>query len=109
MNKYYGKIGFAEVVEDKNEPGVWVERMTEKPYSGDILKNRRRLEGSEFLHDNVNVSNQFSILSDPYALNHFHSMRYLTWCGTKWKIVNVQVEYPRLILDISGVYNDGER
>lgn len=109
MAKYYGKIGFAELVEDLNEPGVWVEKIKEYNYSGDMLRSNRRLEGSGYLNDNVDISNQFSILSDPYILRNIDKMRYLIWHGTKWKISSVQVEYPRLTLEVSGVYNDGER
>lgn len=108
MAKYYGKIGFAELVEVNEEPGIWVEKIKERPYSGDVLRNSRRLDNSGYLNDNINISNQFSILADPYAVGHIHTMRYLTWQGTKWKINNVTVEYPRLTLEVAGIYNDVE-
>ena len=108
MAKYYGKIGFAELVEDTNEPGVWVESIKEKAYSGEIIRNSRRLDNSSYLNDNINISNQFSILADPYAVRHINAMRYLTWQGSKWKINNVSVEYPRLTLEVAGIYNDAE-
>lgn len=103
MAKFYGNIGFAETVE--TEPGVWVEKMTVRPYYGDLVRNTRRLENSGGVNDNVNISNDISIIADPYANHNFHSIRYIEFMGAKWKVSNIEVQYPRLILTIGGVYN----
>lgn len=103
MAKFYGVIGYGKKVNTK--PGVWEERITEKSYYGDLIKNSRKLQNSGQVNDNVNVSNEISIISDPFANENFHSMRYVEFMGAKWKITNVDVQYPRLILTIGGVYN----
>lgn len=103
MAKFYGNIGFAETVE--TEPGVWVEEMTVRPYYGDLVRNTRRLENSGVVNDNVNISNDISIIADPYANHNFHSIRYIEFMGAKWKVSNIEVQHPRLILTIGGVYN----
>lgn len=103
MAKFYGNIGFAETVE--TEPGVWVEGMTVRPYYGDLVRNTRRLENSGGVNDNVNISNDISIIADPYANHNFHSIRYIEFMGAKWKVSNIEVQHPRLILTIGGVYN----
>lgn len=103
MAKWYGKIGYAELVE--NEPGDWDEEIVERSYSGDLIRNTRALQNSGGVNDNINISNQISILADPYVTQNFHSMRYAEFMGTKWKITNVEVSYPRLNLTLGGVYN----
>lgn len=107
MAKYYGNIGYAETVE--TEPGVWEEQITERPYFGDLVRNTRALQNSGGINDNVNVANQISIVADPYANQNIYKMRYAEFMGAKWKISNVEVQYPRLILTIGGLYNDGEQ
>lgn len=104
MAKYFGKIGYAEQVE--TAPGVWEEKITERQYYGDVVRNIRRLESSGNLNDNINVSMEISIVADPYAIQNFHTMRYVEFMGSLWKITSVEVNYPRLILSIGGVYND---
>ena len=84
---------------------MWEEQKTERQYSGELVKNTRRLESSGGVNDNVNISNEVSIVADPYAYENFHAMRYIKFMGAKWKISNVEVRYPRLILTIGGVYN----
>lgn len=103
MAKFYGAIGYAEPVVIK--PGVHKEEITERMYQGDQIRNARRLQTTDQLNDNINVANEISIIADPFANQNFHSMRYVEFMGTKWKITNVEVQYPRLILTIGGVYN----
>lgn len=103
MAKFHGAIGYAEMVGGK--PGVHGEKISEKMYSGDLIRNTRRLQSADQLNDNIVVANEISIVSDPFANENFHSMRYVEFMGAKWKITNVEVQYPRLILTIGGVYN----
>lgn len=104
MAKYFGVIGY-EVTEEV-EPGIYVESFIEKQYYGDIIRNSRRLQDANKVNPDVTISNQFSIVADPFANNHFHEMRYIEYMGTKWKITDIEVEYPRLILSVGGIYNE---
>ena len=103
MAKWKGVVGYADMVE--TEPGIWEEQITERPYYGDMFRNIRKLQPSGGINDNVNLSNQISIVADPFANRNFHSMRYATYLGTKWKITDIEVQYPRLILSLGGIYN----
>lgn len=103
MAKFYGAIGFAETVE--TDPGVWEEKIVEHGYSGDLIRNIRRLEPASSVNDNVNITNEISIVADPYAEQNMYAMRYVVFKGSKWKISSVEVNYPRLLLTIGGLYN----
>lgn len=103
MAKFYGNIGYADTVE--TSPGVWEEKIIEYPYYGDLVRNTRQLKSSDTLNDDINISNEISIIADPFAYQNFYRIRYVSFMGTKWKISNVEVRYPRLILSVGGVYN----
>ena len=103
MAKWYGKIGYAENVE--TESGVWEEVITEKSYYGDSIRNTRLLQNSDSINGKVNVGNQISIIADPYANQNFHAIRYVEFMGNLWTVSNAEVQYPRLILTLGGVYN----
>lgn len=108
MGKWYGKIGYMLTTEgdDPEFPGVWREGIVEKNHFGEITRNIRRYDTvNNQINDNLNINNQFSIVADPFATQNFHAMRYIEYMGTKWKINSVEVQYPRLILQIGGVYN----
>lgn len=103
MAKFFGAIGYAETKE--TTPGVWEEQIAERMYYGDLTRNTRRLQTSDKLNDDINITNEISIVADPFAYQNFHSMKYVVFMGAKWKIESVEVQYPRLILTIGGVYN----
>lgn len=106
MAKFFGKIGFVDTVEDPDNPGVWSEETVEREYRGELYNVRKRLQSSSnSVNDNVIISNEISIVADPYANDNMYAMRYVIFRGTKWKIESVNVEYPRLRLSVGGVYN----
>ena len=102
--KYCGKIGFA-MDDEESAPGVWTEQITERTYYGDLIRNTRRLQSSGNIIDNIQISNQISIVADPFAYENFHAIRYATYMGTKWKVTSVDVQRPRLTLDLGEVYH----
>lgn len=104
MARFYGMIGYVQTVEKR--PGVWEEQVTEMPYYGDIERPVNKIQQGVGLNDDINFTNQLSIVSDPFAYENFQSMRYVVIFGTKWKVTSVEVKYPRLLLTIGGVYND---
>ena len=106
MPKFYGAVGYAKTVE--TSPGVSVEQITERNYYGDVIRNTRRLQGADKVNDDINISNEISIVADPYANDHFYAIRYVVFQGAKWKVSNVDVQYPRLILSLGGLYNAQE-
>lgn len=103
MARFYGAIGYAETVE--TAPDVFNETIQEHFYYGFITRNTRRLQTSDQVNDDVTVSNVISIVADPYAEQNFHAIRYASFMGTKWKVTSVEVQYPRLLLTLGGVYN----
>lgn len=104
MAKWYGVIAFAETAQ--TAPSVWEEQITKRSYYGDLTRNFSRLDHSNQVNDSVNISNTISIVADPYANQNFHAMRYVEFMGARWKVTSVEVQYPRLILSIGGLYNE---
>lgn len=106
MAKYYGAVGYAESVEGTGEnEGIMEDIIVERKYYGDVLRNTRRWESGSDILDNLRINNQFSIVADAYAYDHFFAMKYIRWMGTCWVITNVEVQRPRLLITIGGVYN----
>lgn len=104
MAKFNGIVGFGTSVEKR--PGVWVDDITERSYQGDIERNTRQLkETGESLNNDLTVSNNISIVADAFGRDHFFAIRFVEWAGVCWTVNNVEVQHPRLILSLGGVYN----
>ena len=103
MARWYGKIGYAQTVEE--ELGVWVNKITERPYYGDITRNSLNIQSSGSVNDNINIANVISIVADPFAMDNFQDMRYIQIGNALWKVTNVEINRPRLIITVGGAYN----
>ena len=103
MAKWYGKIGYEKT--EETEPGLWEPSIVERPYFGDLLSNKYRRQNSDSVNDNINLENVLSIVADPFAIDNCSHMAYAAIWNAKWKITNIDIQYPRLVLTIGGVYN----
>ena len=102
MAKFFGMIGFANT--EETSPGVWG-GVVERPYYGDVLSRGMNVMSTEQVNKDISITNRISIIADPYAYENFSAMRYIKFMNTAWSINSVDVQYPRLILNIGGIHN----
>lgn len=104
MAKFSGLIGYVEQ-NVETAPGVWVEQLTDRIYYGDVLRESRQWREADKLNDNLTINNRISIVADDFAYSNFSSMKYVVWNGVYWEVKDVEIQRPRLILSLGGVYN----
>nr|WP_296955326.1 hypothetical protein [uncultured Mediterraneibacter sp.] len=104
MSKWCGKIGFS--VTEEYEPGSYEPKITERTYYGDVIENRYKRQPSDSGNDNITISQQISIVADPYVLMECWKIAYIEYLGNLWKVTNVTPQFPRLILTLGGMYNE---
>lgn len=104
MARFSGVVGYANGTVETT-PGVWVEAITERLYFGDVVKDTRKLNDSDKVNPDISVRNSISIVADEFANGHFYAIRYVAWSGALWTVTDVEVESPRLVLRLGGVYN----
>lgn len=106
MAKFCDVVGYVESTESAPGSGVWKDVPTERKLYGDVLRNSRQLEQVEqHVNADITVGNSISVVADAYALEHFHAIRYVRWAGARWSVTNIDVQAPRLVLRLGGVYN----
>ena len=103
MAKFYGDIGYISTAETR--PGIWEPVVQSKKYDGDIISFTRRWHSGDKVNDDVAISAQISVVADSYLINHMHCIRYVKLNGVAWEVVSIVPQYPRLLLDLGGVYN----
>lgn len=105
MAKFHGVVGYATGEAVEVRPGVWKDNIVERTYFGDVIRNTRTLRDGESVNNDISVDNSISIVADAYARDHFFAIRYVRWQGSPWLVTNVEVQHPRLLLRLGGVYN----
>lgn len=102
-------IGYAIQKKSPEQPGVISEVIKEVKYGGDVIKNGKRDENTANLINDIQLDNDFSIVADKFAKEHFHNMKYVIFYGTKWHISSVDASNPpRMTIRVRGVYNEQE-
>lgn len=101
--RYFGKVAFG--ITEETAPDVYTLLITEREYMGDVLDTRRKMISSTNLNDDIVINNKISIVSDAFGLENFSTIQYIEFMGAKWKVTDVEVQPPRLILTMGGVYN----
>lgn len=104
MAKFYGEVGYVDGTVER-DPGVFVNSVVEFPYFGDIEKPSRRLQDGPSVNNDAFVTNPISIIADAYANEHFFAIQYVRWRGALWTVTTVEVQRPRLLLRLGGLYN----
>lgn len=105
MAKFFGVVGFADDTTEK-AAGVFTDDIVEYSYYGDVVRDSRQLtQDTQNVNNDLTVGVSISIVADEYAREHMFAMRYVRWSGSLWVVSNVDVQRPRLILRLGGVYN----
>lgn len=104
--KFYGNVGFVETKEVPTGSGIWKDISIDRPYYGEVERNSFRTAGGDNrVNDNVVIVNTISIVADAYATEHFSTIRYISWLGTKWRVQSVEVNRPCIRLTLGEVWN----
>lgn len=103
MAKFYGNVGYAANVE--TAPSVFQEQWTIRGYKGDRMKISRKMLNEGVVNTGISISEEISIVADPYARHHYTEIRWVELDGSKWRVTGVTENYPRLILTLGGLYN----
>jgi hypothetical protein len=95
MAKFYGPIGFCRdggkrflVCTKRRSSSVTIAVI-----SLETIVDFKLCEG---LNDDINITNEISIIADPYANQNFHSIRYVGLWLLNGKSPAFDVQYPRL-------------
>ena len=104
MARFAGKVGFGVSVESR--AGVFEDSIVERLYFGDVVRAARQSDtAADKLNDDLTVNNSIEIVADEYASDNIFAIRYVEWAGTRWKVPDVEVRHPRLLLRLGGVYD----
>jgi hypothetical protein len=106
MARFSGLVGFSHTV--RTAPGVSSEVITEKgPYFGNVTRASLTLRsGTEDVNTDLSTSNTIEIMADDdYVSENIFAIRFVEWGGVAWRVIEVTVQRPRLLLRLGGVYH----
>lgn len=102
--KFCGSIGF--IKQEEIEAGIYGDVVAEKNYYGEVLQNFRKWKSSDKVNDDIVLTNKLSVIADSFMTENLGAMKYVVYLGQKWKIDSAEIEYPRIVLTLGGLYNE---
>lgn len=103
MAKFFGKVCYS--MTEETAPGVWTLVEDVREYYGNVVRNSWSWQNGQSTNDDLQLSNEISILADSFAFENFKAIKWVEWSGARWKVTGVDVLYPRLTLRLGGVYD----
>lgn len=105
MARFSGVVGFYTGQEEVR-PGIFQEAYEEHRLRGDTLRSGYNQSENQTKYDTLRLNNRVSLLGDTYSFNNINAIRYVTINGQSWKVSSVEIQRPRLILEIGEVWNN---
>ena len=102
MSRFSGKLGFVNTRE--TEEGVWLEDKIEIPVKGTIRSLYVRNDNNSSVNSNLRLTNEVSVLLDSKINTYLETLKYVVWKGSKWEVQSIGVNYPRLTINLGGLY-----
>lgn len=102
MSRFSGKLGF--VITRETEEGVWLEDKIELPAKGTIRSLYVRNDNNSSVNSNLRLTNEVSILLNTKIQSYLETLKYVIWKGSKWEVQSIGVNYPRLTINLGGLY-----
>lgn len=102
--KWAGEIAYSMQVE--TEKHVWDEQVVKKPAMGDLIEFSKNNDQSNNINVDFSLSNQLSVVMDPFIQNNFQNILYVTINGGKWTVSSAKIRYPRIILSFGKLYKE---
>lgn len=79
-----------------------------KSYYVDLEDTIVKNQSTKFQNDKIVISNTIKIFADLFIKNNWPSIRYVSMDGVKYNVSSMKLTYPRLTIELGGVYNGSE-
>lgn len=103
MAKYAGLVGYATDVQ--SSPGVWSQVIAPKRMRGDIIRQSSSNQNDDKVNSDVALVHRVSLVGDAFAFDNYFKIKWVTLYGQKWEVTTIEVQRPRLIVSLGGIWN----
>lgn len=105
MARFSGVVGFYAGSKEVR-PSIFEETYEEHTLRGDTLRSGYSQSENQTKYDTLRLTNRVSLIGDTFSFKNYNAIRYVTLNGQSWKVTSVEIERPRLILEIGEVWNN---
>lgn len=103
MAKFNGLVGY--VTQSETSPGVWSSVENSIMMKGDIIRQSSNSQNDDKVNSGIALSHRVSLVGDAYSFGNYYDIRWVDIKGKKWEVSSIEIQRPRLIVTLGGVWN----
>jgi hypothetical protein len=108
MARFAGFVGY--VTQEESVPGVWSTVENSVMMQGDIIRQSSSVQNdsrmtSAKVNSDISLNHRVSLLGDAYAFGNYFNLRWIEVDGRKWEVSSVEIQRPRIIVNLGGLWN----
>lgn len=103
MAKYSGLVGYD--TQEETVPGVWSPVVSPKKMKGEIIRQTSSSQNGDKVNNDITLNHRVSLIGDAYAFGNYYNIKWIEIDGMKWTVSSVEVQRPRLVLSLGGLWN----
>lgn len=103
MSKFAGLVGYA--TQEETVPGVWSPVEKTVMMKGDVIRQSSSVQNDDKVNSDIALNHRVSLMGDSYAFDNYYNLKWIQLHGRKVEVSSVELQRPRLIVSVGGVYN----
>jgi hypothetical protein len=103
MAKFTGLVGY--VTQAETVPGVWSSIENSVVMRGDIIRQSSNSQNGDKVNNDITLNHRVSLLGDAYSFGNYYNIGWIEIDGRKWEVSSVEIQRPRIIATLGGVWN----
>lgn len=102
MSRFSGLVAY--ITESEIAPGVWGPTETTKVMKGDIIRQSSNSQNGDKVNSDITLNHRVSLVGDAFAFGNYYNIKWIQIDGLKWSISSVEIQRPRIIVTLGGVW-----
>jgi len=103
MSRCVVDVGYSSTIETK--PGIFEDEYREVSHVALVLSSKTAWVRGARAGDDVELNQRLSIIPTPDTYANVGAIKYVTYYGVKWKVISINMQRPRMVLTVGGIFN----
>lgn len=103
MAKFSGLVGY--ITQSETSPGIWSPVEETTMMKGDIIRQSANGQNGDKVNSDISLNHRVSLIGDAYSFGNYYNFKWIEVNGVKWVISSIEIQRPRLIVTLGGVWN----